>query len=264
MKTWTAGKIRAAKGREKLACLTAYDAITARLVDEAGLPLILVGDSLATTSLGYPTTVFADMDMMVHHTAAVTRVVRQALVVADMPFMSYQISVEVALRNASRLLQAGGADAVKIEGGGERVDVIRALVDNGIPVMAHIGVLPQSVHAAGYRSRGHDETEAERLLQDAEAVATAGAFSVVLECVKAGVAAEITKSVSIPTIGIGSGADCDGQVLVIADLLGLTPEPLPRFVRRFARLDEQAAKALQEYSRAVAEGTYPAVEHTYP
>lgn len=263
MKPWTTAKIRAAKGKAKLACLTAYDALTARLVDEAGVPLVLVGDSLATTALGYETTLPATLDMMLHHTAAVVRATKQALVVADMPFLTYQLSVEQALRNAGRFLQEAGADAVKLEGGTVRAEVIETLVSNGIPVLAHIGVLPQSVREMGYRSRGHADDEAARLKADAVAVAEAGAFAVVLECVSAPLAAEITRALPIPTIGIGAGAACDGQILVLADLLGLTPDPAPRFVRRFARLDKAIAGAVADYCAAVAEGTYPAAEHTY-
>lgn len=264
MKPWTTAKIRAAKGQGKLACLTAYDALTARLVDAAGIPLILVGDSLATTTLGYDTTLPATMETMLHHTAAVTRATRQALVVADMPFLSYQLSTEQALRNAGRFLQETNVGAVKIEGGTLRAETIAALVANGIPVMAHIGVLPQSVRELGYRSRGYAEEDAARLKADAVAVAEAGAFAVVLECVSAPVAAAITHALPIPTIGIGAGAACDGQILVLADMLGLTPDPAPRFVRRFARLDVAIAEAISNYRGAVADGTYPAVEHTYP
>jgi 3-methyl-2-oxobutanoate hydroxymethyltransferase len=264
MKPWTTSKIRAAKGQTKLACLTAYDALTARLVDAAGVPLILVGDSLATTALGYETTLPMTMDVMLHHTAAVARATKQALVVADMPFLSYQLSIEQAIRNAGRFLQEAGADAVKLEGGTLRVETIAALVGNGIPVMAHIGVLPQSVREAGYRSRGSSEQEATRLKEDAVAVAEAGAFSVVLECVSAPLAAAITRALPIPTIGIGAGAACDGQILVLADLLGLTPDPAPRFVRRFARLDAAIAEAVGAYRAAVTDGTYPSSEHTYP
>lgn len=264
MKPWTPSKIRAAKGQSKLACLTAYDAITARLADAAGTPLILVGDSLANTALGFETTLPATLDMMLHHTAAVVRGTRNALVVADLPFLSYQISVEQALRNAGRFLQEVGADAVKLEGGVVRAETIAALVANGIPVMAHIGVLPQSVREAGYRSKGASDAEAARLKDDAVAVAEAGAFAVVLECVSAPLATAITKALPIPTIGIGAGAGCDGQILVLADLLGLTPDPVPRFVRRFGHVDRAIAEALDSYREAVSNGTFPAGEHGYP
>ncbi len=263
MKPWTTRTLRAAKGRQRLACLTAYDTLTGRLLDAAGIPLILVGDSLATTVLGHSTTLPATVEIMLHHTAAVTRGVRDALVVADLPFLSYAGSREQSLRNAGRFLQEAGADAVKLEGGRTRAATIAALVDNGIPVLGHIGVLPQSVHAAGYAARGRDAADAEALLADARAVADAGAFGLVLECVAAGVAAQITERLPIPTIGIGSGPSCDGQILVLADLLGLTPEPLPRFVRRFARLDEQIAAALATYREAVDDGSFPTATHSY-
>lgn len=263
MKPWTATKIRALKGKEKIPCLTAYDAITGRLADMADIPLLLVGDSLAPTSLGFDSTLPATMDIMVHHTAAVCRGVEKAMVVADMPFLSYR-TVDEALTNAGRFLREAGADAVKLEGGECRADVIRALVDNGIPVMAHIGLLPQSFHAAGYRARGGNDAEIEQLRRDADAVADAGAFSVVLECVRTPLPAEITKRVPIPTIGIGAGLECDGQILVFADLLGLMPGmPNAKFVRRFAGLGDLAVKGIQEYAAAVKAGEYPGPEHEY-
>lgn len=263
MKSWTATKIRALKGHEKIPCLTAYDALTGRLADLAEIPLLLVGDSLAPTALGFDSTLPATMDIMVHHTAAVCRGVEKALVVADMPFLSYR-TVDEALTNAGRFLREAGADAVKLEGGVCRAEVIRALVDNGIPVMAHIGVLPQSVRAAGYRARGGTDDEAEQLRRDADAVAEAGAFSVVLECVRTPLPAEITRRIPIPTIGIGAGSECDGQILVFADVLGLQPGvPNARFVRRFAELGEAAVTALRDYTAAVQSGEYPAPEHEY-
>lgn len=263
MKTWTATKIRALKGNGKIPCLTAYDALTARLADRAEIPLLLVGDSLAPTALGFDSTLPATMDVMVHHTAAVCRGVEKALVVADMPFLSYR-TVDVALENAGRFLREAGADAVKLEGGETRAEVIRALVDNGIPVMAHIGVLPQSVRASGYRAKGGTDDEAGQLLRDAEAVAEAGAFCVVLECVRVPLPSEITRRVPIPTIGIGSGAECDGQILVFADLLGLNPgAPAAKFVRRFADLGEAAEQGIRAYADAVRGGEYPAPEHEY-
>ena len=263
MKPWNATKIRALKGKEKIPCLTAYDAITGRLADLADIPLLLVGDSLATTALGHDTTIPATMDIMVHHVAAVSRGVEKSMVVADMPFLSYRTPME-ALDNAGRFLREGGADAVKLEGGESRADVIRALVDNGIPVMAHIGVLPQSVRASGYRAKGGTDAEAEQLRRDAYAVAAAGAFSVVLECVRTPLPGEITRRVSIPTIGIGAGADCDGQILVVADMLGLMPGlASPKFVRRFAELGEAAVAGIREYASAVRDSSYPAPEHEY-
>ena len=263
MKPWTATKIRALKGTAKIPCLTAYDALTARLADLAEIPLLLVGDSLAPTALGYESTLPATMDVMVHHTAAVCRGAAKAMVVADMPFLSYR-TVDEALVNAGRFLREAGADAVKLEGGETRAEVIRALVDNGIPVMAHIGVLPQSVRASGYRAKGGTEAEAEQLRRDADAVSEAGAFSVVLECVRTPLPGEITKRVPIPTIGIGAGSECDGQILVFADMLGLMPGvPNAKFVRRFAELGELAIQGIRAYADAVRGGEYPGPEHEY-
>ncbi len=263
MKTWTASKIRAMKGRERIPCLTAHDALTARWADLADIPLLLVGDSLSMTALGYENTLPATMDVMVHHTAAVSRGVEKALVVADMPFLSYADS-DTALRNAGRFLREAGADAVKLEGGEVRAEVIRRLVDNGIPVMAHIGLLPQSVMAGGYRAKGGTEEEADRLRRDADAVADAGAFCVVLECVRVPLPAEITKRVPIPTIGIGSGSACDGQILVVADMLGMAPgKGCAKFVRKFADLGAAAVESIAAYRDAVRDGGYPAPEHEY-
>jgi len=263
MKSWTSRKIRASKGKEKLPCLTAYDAITARLVDEAGIPLILVGDSLATTALGFETTISATKEMMLHHAAAVARVVKNALVVADMPFLTYHFGAQEVLRNAGLFLQKAGADAVKLEGGAGKAQTIELLVDNGIPVMAHIGVLPQSVRETGYHYRGSTVEDVKQLVQDAQAVAKAGAFAVVLECVSDDAAKKITEATPIPTIGIGSGVNCDGQVLVLADLLGLTQGPMPRFVKKFANVNEIAAKAIAQYRDEVMLGRYPTEAHTY-
>jgi len=262
-KLWTPSKIRAAKGKAKIPCLTAYDALTARLVDEAGIPLVLVGDSLATTALGFDTTLPATMDMMVHHTSAVVRAVKNAIVVADMPFLTYHFDAAETLRNAGRFLQECGADAVKLEGGGHQAKTVAHLVGNGIPVLAHIGVLPQSVRQKGYRHRGDTVTEARQLLADAKAVEKAGAFAVVLECVSAEVARKITKALAIPTIGIGAGAGCDGQVLVLADILGLTSGTPPRFVKRFASLDTAISRAIVAYRDEVMEGKFPGKEHGY-
>ncbi len=261
---WTAQRIRALKGQGKFACLTAYDFITARLVDEAGLPLILVGDSLATTLLGYPTTLPVTMAAMLHHTAAVTRGVRQALVVADMPFMSYQVSNAQALANAGRFLKEAGADAVKIEGGGLRAPLIQALTANGIPVLAHIGLTPQSIHTlGGYKVQGRQSTDAQRLLEDAQALEAAGAFAIVLECLPPSLGQTITAALRIPTIGIGAGAQCDGQILVVHDLLGLSGDFTPKFVKRYATLGATIQKALTEYKTDVEQGRFPAAEHCY-
>lgn len=254
---WTAPRIAALKGRRRIAVLTAYDAATARLIDGAGLPLILVGDSLGMTALGYATTLPVTLEQMLHHTAAVARGVANALIVTDLPFLTYQASVEQAITSAGRCLKEAGADAVKIEGGEFRAPVIRALLQNGIPVMAHIGLLPQNVKAmGGYKIQGRTADAAAQLLRDARAVAEAGAFCVVIEGVAPAVAAEITASIPIPTIGIGAGAGCDGQVLVVNDVLGLTPEP-PPFARVYADVGAAMQSAFAQYRRDVEAGAFP-------
>lgn len=261
---WTVTKIRALKGREKIACLTAYDYTTARIMDEAGIALILVGDSLAMTMLGYATTLPVTMAAMLHHTAAVARGVRQALVVADMPFLSFHVSIPQAIENAGRFLKEAGADAVKIEGGAFRAPTIQALIANGIPVLAHIGLTPQSIRAmGGYKVQGRKPAEARRLLQDARALEKAGAFALVLECLPPALGAEITQAIQIPTIGIGAGPDCDGQILVTHDLLGLYGEVTPKFVKSYARLGAEMKQAFQAYKAEVEHGAFPAKEHTY-
>jgi len=254
---WTVSRIRDMKGRGRIACLTAYDFYTAQLLDEAGFPMILVGDSLGMTVLGYETTLPVTMEDMLRHTAAVVRGTRRALVVADMPFLSYQISVEEAIRHAGRLLKEAGADAVKIEGGLARAETIRRLIENGIPVLGHIGLLPQSVRAmGGYRTQGRTPEAAEQLRRDAQAVENAGCFAVVLECVTPTLAEEITRTVGIPTIGIGSGPRCDGQVLVVNDLLGLTSRP-PGFARPYAQLRPIIADAFRRFRQDVETGAFP-------
>ncbi|HMP74530.1 MAG TPA: 3-methyl-2-oxobutanoate hydroxymethyltransferase [Kiritimatiellia bacterium] len=255
--SWTAPRIRKLKGKEKVVVLTAYDYTLARWMDEAGVQMVLVGDSLGMTVLGYETTLPVTLEHMLHHTAAVTRAVKSAMVITDMPFMSYQVSVEQALANAGRCVQEAGAAGVKVEGGAFRGPVIRGLVENGIPVLGHIGLLPQSVHAmGGYRMQGKTDADAERLIADAKAVEEAGAFAVVLEGMPAEVGRAVTEAVSIPTIGIGAGPDCDGQVLVVNDLLGLTEKP-PSFAKAYARLGEEARSAFAEYVREVRDGTFP-------
>jgi len=264
MKTWTTAKIREAKGTRKLACLTAYDYTTARIMDDSGIPLILVGDSLGMTLLGYANTLPVTLDQMIHHTAAVCRGVSQALVVADMPFMSYQVSDEQALANAGRLLQEGGADAVKIEGGGSRVSRVARLTDAGIPVLAHIGLTPQSVNqVGGFKLQGRSDDEARRLLDDAAALAAAGAFAIVLECVPAPLARAITEAAPIPTIGIGAGPFCDGQILVYHDMLGLNDAFRPTFVKRYASLADTMRQAFAAYSEEVASGAFPAAAQSF-
>ena len=261
---WTAVRIKAAKGREKIVCLTAYDYATARLVDEVGLPLILVGDSLGMTVLGYAHTLPVTMFDMLHHTAAVARGVQNALVVADMPFMSYQVSVPQALANAGRLLKVG-AKAVKIEGGELRVPTVCALVANGIPVLGHIGLEPQSVQTmGGYKVQGRTPDAAAVLLRDARALEAAGVFALVLEGIPAELAGRITASVGVPTIGIGAGPQCDGQILVLHDLLGLIPGARqPRFVKRYAELGAAAKVAIADYKQDVEQGRFPGPEQCY-
>ncbi len=263
MQKWTIRKIHATKTPPPLATITAYDALTGRLADDAGAALILVGDSLGTTALGFSTTIPVTMDMMLHHVSAVRRAVRHAVLVADMPFLSYQTDTQTAIRNAGRFLQETGADAVKLEGGTLRAPLIRTLVDNGIPVMAHIGVLPQSVKTSGYAARGGTAEERERLLSDALSVAEAGAFCTVLECVREDVAQMLTEQSPVPTIGIGSGVHCNGQIMVMADLLGLTPEPLPKFVKPYADCGRIAQSAIEAYVSDVQNRVYPDAAHSY-
>jgi len=261
---WTAARIKAAKGREKLVCLTAYDYASARLVDEAGLPLILVGDSLGMTVLGYAHTLPVTMYDMLHHTAAVARGVKNALVVGDMPFMSYQVSPAHALANAGRLLKVG-AKAVKIEGGKLRVPTVQALVANGIPVLGHIGLEPQSIQTmGGYKVQGRTPDQAAELLNDARALDAAGVFALVLEGMPADLAGRITAAVRVPTIGIGAGPQCDGQILVYHDVLGLIPGAhQPKFVKRYAELGALAQAALAQYRQDVEQGRFPGPEQCY-
>ena len=261
---WTTAKIRELKGQSRIACLTAYDYTTARLIDQAGIPLILVGDSLGMAVLGYENTLPVTLDAMLHHTAAVTRGTQSALVVADMPFMTYQVSTEQALTNAGRFIKEAGADAVKIEGGQLRVDTISALTANGIPVLGHIGLTPQSVCVmGGYKVQGKTPAAAHQLLEDAQALETAGVFALVLECMPPDLGRQITEAVGIPTIGIGAGPHCDGQVLVIHDMLGLFSDFTPRFVKRYAELGETMKQAFEAYKTDVEQGTFPATEHCY-
>jgi 3-methyl-2-oxobutanoate hydroxymethyltransferase len=244
---------------EKIAVLTAYDALMARLLDRAGLDVLLVGDSLGMVLLGYETTLPVTLEAMIHHTQAVTRGTRRALVVADMPFLTYQVSEAEAVRNAGRLIQEGGAHAVKIEGGRPVVEVARRLVEVGIPVMGHLGLTPQSVNQlGGYRQQAKSDPDARRLLEDAKALEAAGVFSIVLESIPAEVAGTVSAELGIPTIGIGAGPHCDGQVLVSHDALGLNDEFVPPFVKQFARLGDLLVAAAETYAREVKEGAYPA------
>lgn len=255
---WTAPKIKALKGGQKITTLTAYDYLSARYVDEAGVPVVLVGDSLGMTILGYETTLPVTMDEMVHHTAAVSRGVKEALIVADMPFMSYQGTLEHALENAGRFIKEGRADAVKVEGGAMRVDLIEKLIANGIPVLGHIGLLPQSVkETGGFKMQGKTDESASRLLDDALALEKAGVFAIVLECVPSELAQKITAALTVPTIGIGAGPHCDGQVLVFTDVLGMGHGHVPGFVKKFADLKPQIQSALASYKKAVEESAFP-------
>lgn len=249
---------------EKISMITAYDYTTARLVDEAGIDSILVGDSLGNVMLGLGDTVSVTMEDMIHHGAAVARGTKRALVVMDMPFMSYQASVYDAVVNAGRLMKEARANAVKLEGGVEVADRIRAIVAAQIPVCAHIGLTPQGVNAfGGFKVQGKTADSARKLLEDAHAVEEAGAFAVVLEAIPAELAALVSAELTIPTIGIGAGAGCDGQVLVNQDMLGMFHDFTPKFVRRFAEVGEVMRGAYAEYDRCVKDGTFPAPEHCY-
>lgn len=261
----TAVTFRQAKEKgEKLTMLTAYDYSTAKLVDEAGIHSILVGDSLGMVCLGYEDTLSVTMEDMLHHTKAVARGAKDALVIADMPFMSYQTSVYDAVVNAGRLIKEGHAQAVKLEGGREVCPQIEAIVKASIPVCAHIGLTPQSIHAfGGFKVQGKGEEAAKRLIEEAQAVEAAGAFAVVLECVPEALAKLITEKISIPTIGIGAGAGCDGQVLVYQDMLGMYADFAPKFVKVFANVGEEMRKGFAAYKKEVQDGTFPAKEHTF-
>jgi 3-methyl-2-oxobutanoate hydroxymethyltransferase len=248
---------------QKFAMVTAYDALSARIVDDAGIPLILVGDSVSNVLLGYADTTRVTMDEMLHHARAVARGAREALLVGDLPFGSYHASVADAIRNSAELIRAG-MHCVKLEGGGgPSIEVVAALVERGIPVMGHLGLTPQSVHAlGGYKVQGRGDA-GERLLADAHGLAEAGAFSMVLECVPTELGRRVTEEVGVPTIGIGAGPHTDGQVLVLHDLLGLTPGPTPRFVKRYADLASKMSDALQMFAKEVAEGAYPTKGESY-
>lgn len=261
----TAATFAAAKAKgEKLSMLTAYDYSTAMLEDESGINGILVGDSLGNVVLGYEDTVSVTMEDMIHHGAAVARGAKNALVVVDMPFMSYEVTVEDAVRNAGRLMKEGRAGAVKLEGGVRVAEQIRAIVKAGIPVMGHIGLTPQSINVfGGFKVQGKSEEAARALLADAKAVEEAGAFAVVIEAVPAALAQMITDAVSIPTIGIGAGAACDGQILVYQDMLGMFSDFTPKFVKRYANVGEVMRDAFANYAAEVASGAFPTEEHTY-
>jgi len=253
------------KRGEKIAVLTAYDYLFGRIVDQGGADIILVGDSLGQVVLGYDSTIPVTLAEMIHHAKAVRRAVKRAMLVVDMPFMSFQISPEETLRNAGMVLKETGCEAVKIEGGDERAAAnVDRLVQAGIPVMGHIGLMPQSVHAiGGYRVQGRAESDAERIVAEAQRLEEAGCFAVVLELMPAALASDITRALQIPTIGIGAGVSCDGQVLVLYDMLGLNDAFKPKFLRRFGNLGEDGRGAVKSFVAAVRDGSYPDAEHSF-
>jgi 3-methyl-2-oxobutanoate hydroxymethyltransferase len=262
----TVRDVRAYKQRgERFSMLTAYDAAQAKLLDDAGIPVLLVGDTLAMVMLGHPDTVPVTMDQMLHHTAAVVRGARNALVVGDMPFMSYQASVEDGMRNAGRFLKEAGAKAVKLEGGRAVLELVGRLTESGIPVMGHLGLTPQSVNQlGGYRVQGRSVEHAERILRDAKDLEAAGIFALVLEAVPEDLARDVTASLEVPTIGIGAGPHCDAQVLLFHDFLGIAvTEYSPKFVKRYASLGDAITRAAGEFAAEVASGAFPGPEHTY-
>lgn len=250
--------------QEKISMLTAYDYSLASMVDAAGIDMILVGDSLGMVVLGYENTLAVSMEDMLHHTKTVVRGSKNAMVVGDMPFLSYHISIKESVRNAGRFVQEAGAQAVKLEGGVERVDTIKAILDAQIPVMGHIGLTPQSVNQlGGFKVQGKDLESARRIIQDAQALEAAGVFSIVLEGVPTKLAQKITEEVGVPTIGIGAGQYCDGQVLVINDMLGMFTGHIPKFVKKFANLQPLIIEALTKYKEEVQAGVFPAEEHGF-
>jgi len=249
---------------KKISMLTAYDCQMSRILDSCNVDILLVGDSVGNTVMGLDNTLPVTMAAMLHHTQAVVRGRKQALVVADMPFMSYQVSLEEARRNAGLFIKEGGAEAVKVEGGENAEDVIRALTCIDIPVMGHIGLTPQSIHRmGGYKVQGKEEHQRQKLMADAAAVERAGAFAMVLEGVPASLARDITKNLTIPTIGIGAGSDCDGQVLVINDVLGLSGKFRPKFVKQYVQLEDIIKKAVAEYVDEVQSGKFPSEEFSF-
>ncbi len=249
---------------KKIAALTAYDFITAKLLDEAGIDLILVGDSLGNVFQGNETTLPVTMDEMIYHTKAVAKGVTKAMLITDLPFMSYQLSIDEAFRNAGRILKETPAGGVKIEGGKRVADTIRKITENGIPVMGHLGLTPQSIHKFGsYKQRGTDEDEANEIIEDAKIIEEAGAFAVVLEKVPKELAKKVTESLSIPTIGIGAGPHCDGQILVTPDMLGLNKEFHPKFLRYYANLADVLNGAFKQYIDDVRDNTFPSVDESY-
>jgi 3-methyl-2-oxobutanoate hydroxymethyltransferase len=249
---------------EKIVALTSYDYLSTRIIDESGVDLILVGDSLGMVVLGYENTLPVTVEEIIHHLKAVSRAKPKALIAGDLPFMSYQASIEDAVRNAGRLVKEGGAESVKLEGGERYVPVIKAIIQASIPVVGHLGLTPQSLYEfGGYKIQGKDAESAERLYRDALSLEKAGCFSIVLEGIPWQLAKRITEGVKIPTIGIGAGPYCDGQVLVINDMLGIHERPLPRFVKKFDELGERMKAAIAEYAREVREGRFPGMEQSY-
>lgn len=260
----TVPEILGAKGERKLTELTAYDYPTALLADKSGIDMLLVGDSLAMVVLGHEDTLSVGMTEMLHHTLAVSRGASRALVIGDMPFMSYQASVEQALMNAGRFMKEARAHAVKLEGGARVVPQVRAMVESGIPVQGHIGLTPQSAaQFGGFKVQGKTAEAAKVLIEDAQALADAGCFSIVLEAIPSSIAEMVTEAVAVPTIGIGAGPACDGQVLVVHDVLGLFDRFVPRFVKRYAKLDDQIIEALVKYKEEVERGIFPGPEHSF-
>jgi 3-methyl-2-oxobutanoate hydroxymethyltransferase len=252
-----------AAGR-RIVMLTCYDAVFARLLEQAGVDVLLVGDSLNQVLAGHETTLSTTLDQMIYHAAAVRRGSRRALVFVDLPFLTYQISIPEAIRNAGRVLQETGAHGVKLEGGSHMAETISALVERGIPVIGHLGLTPQSVHAlGGYRVQGREEKGADRMLEDAKALEAAGACAIVLELIPATLAARISKALAIPTIGIGAGPGCDGQVLVLHDMLGLNEQFAPKFLKHYAKLGESVREAVRGFAADVRDGKYPGKEHSF-
>jgi 3-methyl-2-oxobutanoate hydroxymethyltransferase len=254
--------MKAAKRR--IVMLTCYDAVFARLLEQAGVDVLLVGDSLNQVLAGHETTLSTTLDQMIYHAGAVRRASRRALVFVDLPFLTYQITIPEAIRNAGRVLQESGVHGVKLEGGSHMAETVAALVERGIPVIGHLGLTPQSVHAlGGYRVQGRDAAGADRLINDANALEAAGACSIVLELIPAALAARISQALTIPTIGIGAGPQCDGQVLVLHDMLGLNEQFAPKFLKHFAKLGDAVRDAVRVYASEVREGKYPGKEHSF-
>ncbi len=252
------------KNRTKISALTAYDFITAKLLDEAGIDLILIGDSLSNVFQGNETTLPVTMDEMIYHTKVVAKAVNRAMIVVDMPFMSYQLNIDEAFRNAGRIMKETSAGAVKLEGGKRVAETVKKITEYGIPVMGHIGLTPQSIHQfGGYRERGKTEEEANEIIDDAKVIEEAGAFAIVLEKIPAGLAKKVTESLTIPTIGIGAGVHCDGQILVTPDMLGLNTDFHPRYVRYYSDLAEQISSAVNSYINDVRNNTFPSEKESY-